>query len=153
MASYTPTTHHEERFPRQWPVFWSTTMVDAAVTYVTTLLAAVLSFGGLSVGDLLLNEELREEVGIFALGTKVLTPVFCTANHEAELKLGYMRLRWEKEQESRGKGGMLWLTDAEYNAGERMFLDAAAMKPYMQSQADYLNDDFLAEALGSFSLT
>ncbi|CZS94955.1 uncharacterized protein RCO7_06481 [Rhynchosporium graminicola] len=113
-------------------------MVDAAVTYVTTLLAAVWNLGGLAelFVEEVSGEELREE-----------------ANHEAELKLGYMRLRWEKEQEKRGKGGMLWLADDEYLSGEHLFLDPVAMKLYMQSEKDYLNDAFLAQALNSFCIT
>ncbi|CZT06078.1 uncharacterized protein RAG0_11914 [Rhynchosporium agropyri] len=137
--SPTPRTlEFEERYPAQWPPFWRTTMVDAAVTYVTTLLATVWNLGGLAelFVEEVSGEELREE-----------------ANHEAELKLGYMRLRWEKEQEKRGKGGMLWLADDEYLSGEHLFLDPVAMKLYMQSERDYLNDAFLAQALNSFCIT
>ncbi|XMA20738.1 hypothetical protein WAI453_013529 [Rhynchosporium graminicola] len=168
--STTPRTpEFEERYPAQWPPFWRTTMVDAAVTYVTTLLAAVWNLGGLAElfveevsGEELREEGFSEDIDIFF---RFVFAVFessevvrvsgdiVMANHEAELKLGYMRLRWEKEQEKRGKGGMLWLADDEYLSGEHLFLDPVAMKLYMQSEKDYLNDAFLAQALNSFCIT
>ncbi|KAL5320238.1 hypothetical protein ACEPPN_011039 [Leptodophora sp. 'Broadleaf-Isolate-01'] len=109
-------------------------MVSAAVTYVTTLLAATLTLGRARVVG---NEALWGE-----------------ANAEADLKLGFMRLRWEEEQERRAKpGGMFWLKDEEYLAGEALFLNPTAMKPYMQGYDDFINDDHLAQALNSLHIT